>query len=136
MIVADTNLAAYLAFESSYSPAVQALHQSDSHWIAPHLWLSEIRQVVLKHLRTTELTLQRGLYQLHRLEALFDERLYEVSSSEVLRLASGSGCSSYDCEFVALAQQMNCQLVTMDKQVLKAFPDTARLLEKNGVRVD
>ena len=47
---------------------------------------------------------------------------YAVTSLSVLRLAAGSGCSAYDCEFVALAQDLNIPPVTVDRQVLGAFP--------------
>jgi predicted nucleic acid-binding protein len=40
-------------------------------------------------------------------------------------LAAGSTCSAYDCEFVALAQELGTVLVTMDKQILRDFPDVA-----------
>ena len=42
-----------------------------------------------------------------------------------LQLVRGSDCSGYDCEFVALAQKLNTQLVTMDKKLLRAFPKCA-----------
>jgi predicted nucleic acid-binding protein len=48
-----------------------------------------------------------------------------VNSREVLQLARDSDCSAYDCEFVALAKQLDTQLLTMDKKVLKAFPQRA-----------
>jgi predicted nucleic acid-binding protein len=36
-----------------------------------------------------------------------------------------SGCSAYDCEFVALAQSLGIPLVTVDKHVLRQFPGVA-----------
>ena len=36
-----------------------------------------------------------------------------------------SDCSAYDCEFIALAINLNTKLVTMDKKLLKAFPERA-----------
>jgi predicted nucleic acid-binding protein len=53
-----------------------------------------------------------------------------VSSEKVLELAGESGCTAYDCEFVALAQELGVALVTTDKQVLKAFPKIAVSLEQ------
>ncbi len=50
---------------------------------------------------------------------------YEVDSHEVLRLVGVSNCSTYDCEFVALAQELRTALVTVDKQILKDFPEVA-----------
>ena len=50
---------------------------------------------------------------------------FDVSSAQVLALIEKSNCSSYDCEFVALAQHLNIQLVTQDKKVLREFPSVA-----------
>jgi len=49
-------------------------------------------------------------------------REYEVSSYEVLSLASESECSAYDCEFIAVANELKVSLLTSDKQLLKKFP--------------
>jgi predicted nucleic acid-binding protein len=51
-----------------------------------------------------------------------------VNSLDVLRLVQQSKCSAYDCEFVALARSLNVPLITMDKQILKDFPTTAKPL--------
>jgi predicted nucleic acid-binding protein len=48
-----------------------------------------------------------------------------VDGPAVFSLALGSGCSAYDCEFVWLACVLRVPLVTADRQVLGAFPDTA-----------
>jgi predicted nucleic acid-binding protein len=128
VIVADTNLSIYLVVNSPYSEQAQRERMTDPHWIAPTLWRNEIRNVLSTHIKAKLLTLRNALVRLNELELMFDQRLYEVPSPVVLELASGSGCSSYDCEFVALAQQNDCPLVTMDKKLVKAFPETARLL--------
>ena len=52
-------------------------------------------------------------------------REYSVVSHEVLRLAARSGCSAYDCEYVALAQDLEVRLVTADRPLLRAFPSIA-----------
>jgi len=43
----------------------------------------------------------------------------------VLRLANESGCSAYDCEFIALDEHLRVLLVTVAKQLLIRFPQTA-----------
>ena len=50
---------------------------------------------------------------------------YQVQSRDVLGLAEESGCSAYDCEYIALAKDLGINLVTTDKQLIKAFPDIA-----------
>ena len=42
-----------------------------------------------------------------------------------MELVRDSDCSAYDCEFVALAVKLDTKLVTVDKKLLKAFPDRA-----------
>ena len=52
-------------------------------------------------------------------------REYEIASLPVLNLVAASTCSAYDCEFVALAQNLSVPLVTVDKQILNQFPNLA-----------
>jgi predicted nucleic acid-binding protein len=40
-----------------------------------------------------------------------------VASQQVLELAIRSRCSAYDCEFIALAQDLRVPFVTADRQV-------------------
>ena len=46
---------------------------------------------------------------------------FAVESAYVLTLANTSGCSAYDCEFVALAKALGVPLLTNDREVLRAF---------------
>ena len=54
--------------------------------------------------------------------SLMKEREYEVASFQALELVASSECSAYDCEFVALADDLGASLVTVDKKILKEFP--------------
>ena len=47
---------------------------------------------------------------------------HEVDSTKVLELVRDSPCSAYDCEFIALALTLDAKLLTMDRQLLRAFP--------------
>ncbi|MET0516631.1 MAG: hypothetical protein ABW047_15040 [Nitrospiraceae bacterium] len=48
-----------------------------------------------------------------------------AKSSRVMTFAAESGCSAYDCEFVATAHDLGVPLMTVDRQLLKAFPRVA-----------
>jgi predicted nucleic acid-binding protein len=48
-----------------------------------------------------------------------------VSQRSVLEFAHRSGCTTYDCEFVAVAESLKISLVTLDAAILKAFPRRA-----------
>ena len=49
----------------------------------------------------------------------------EPDTEIVLRLVTTSKCSAYDLEYVAVAVARGVRLVTMDKQVLREFPEIA-----------
>ena len=52
-------------------------------------------------------------------------REYSVSSAGVLAHVAASSMSAYDCEFVALAADLDVALVTADRKLLMAFPRIA-----------
>lgn len=122
MIVVDTNVIAALYLPGEHTTRVEALLRQDPEWLAPLLWRSELRNVLALYLRKQLLTFNQAYSIQTEAESLLAGREYEPDSLEVLRLAESSGCSAYDCEFVALASRLGIQLVTGDKQVLKAFP--------------
>ncbi len=62
-------------------------------------------------------------------EAMLRQTEFAVDSRTILERAVESGCTAYDCEYVALAEALGVPLVTSDKQVLAAFPELAVALE-------
>jgi predicted nucleic acid-binding protein len=48
----------------------------------------------------------------------------DSASFRILRLAADSGCSAYDCEFVALAQDLGVTMVTSDRALIEKFKPT------------
>ena len=56
---------------------------------------------------------------------------FEVESHAVVELVCGSNCSAYDCEFTALAIQLNTRLGTTDGKLLNSFPGQAVALNAN-----
>lgn len=128
MIVVDANILAYLQLPGIHTPAAEALLQSDPDWAAPALWRSEFRNVLAGYLRRGALTLDQACRIQDETEDLMRGTEYEVDSASVLRLLPDSGCSAYDCEYVALATKLGVSLVTRDKQVLRAFPGVTAAL--------
>jgi hypothetical protein len=55
---------------------------------------------------------------------------YVLPSSLVMRKVADSTCSAYDCEYVALAEDLKTKLVTSDKQILRDFPGLAGSLRE------
>lgn len=125
MIVVDSNVLAYLYLPCEYTQAAEALLERDSDWAAPMLWRSELRNVLLGYVRREQLTLTQATAIQAEAEDLMRGAEYEVDSRSVLELAEKTDCSAYDCEFVSLAMTLGTRLVTMDRRVLRAFPETA-----------
>jgi predicted nucleic acid-binding protein len=125
MIVADTNIISYLLLPTSFSSSVDKLYKIDSQWVAPTLWKSEFRNVLALYLRKELITFEKAIQLQDSAELLMKDNEYNVTSSQVLSLITKSSCSSYDCEFIALAQHLNIKLVTQDKKVLREFPSHA-----------
>ena len=125
MIVVDTNVIGYLFLSSAHALAVEKTLKKDSHWTAPTLWRSEFRNVLALSLRKKRMTLQQAQQIMNGALELLRGREYEVSSYEVLRLASESGCSAFACEFIAVANDLHVPLVTVDQQLLHSFPSVA-----------
>ncbi len=129
MIVVDTNLIGYLFLSNEHSSHAEQILIKDPHWIAPVLWRSELRNVLALYLRKKLLSLDEAQQIMDNALQMMHQREYEVSSLGVLNLAATSGCSAYDCEFVALARELSVPLVTVDKQILRQFPDTALTID-------
>lgn len=125
MIVADSNLIAYLMIRGEQTESARAVLRTDPVWAAPLLWRSEFRNVLALYVRQGHLALADALEYSREAEALLHGREYQVPSAPILVLSKESGCTAYDCEFVHLATELDVPLVTSDKRVLRAFPRLA-----------
>ena len=130
MIVVDTNIIAYLYLEERYSSHLEKLLLIDSEWLAPILWRSEFRNVLSLYFRKGLIDFVQTGKIMREAELRMYNREFFPASTLVLRLLKNSSLSAYDCEFVALAQEMNLILITVDKKILREFPNTAISLEK------
>lgn len=128
MIVVDTNIIAYLYISGDYSQQSEDLLAFDPDWVAPLLWRSEFRSVLARYLRKKILNINEILLIVQQAENLLTDHEYDISSAHVMQLVKDSPCSTYDCEFVALAQYLDIPLITADKKILRAFPVVSQSL--------
>lgn len=122
MIVVDSNVLAYLYLPGEYTIAAEALLERESDWAAPILWRSEFRNILAGYMRRKAVSFEQANSLQREAESLLAGSEFEVDSFSVLELVRDSDCSAYDCEFVALAMKLDTKLVTMDKKLLRAFP--------------
>ena len=125
MIVVDTNVIAYLLIEGERTGAAQNILARDGEWAAPFLWRSEFRNILALYIRQNLMEFYIAKKIIGEAEELMLNREFEVISLDVLDLAKTSGCSAYDCEFVALAKKLGVKLVTFDKKLIAAFSSVA-----------
>jgi predicted nucleic acid-binding protein len=123
VIVADTNLIAYLFIEGEFTKGAESIYQADSDWVAPYLWRSEFRNILALYLRKKILSLAESKAIVESAEELFSGNEFELNSDAILNLAANCPLSAYDCEYVLLAQKLGIKLVTNDKKILRNFPD-------------
>ena len=126
MIVVDTNILAHFWLPSDSTDLCDKLYQQDPEWMAPILWKSEFRNVVTLYLRKELIDLAEALLIIEKAELQMKNQQFQVNSVQVLYHVNQSRCSSYDCEFVSLAKDLDLMLVTLDKQLLREFPNVAK----------
>jgi len=129
MIVVDTNVTAHLYLPSEYTTLTETLLAKDSTWAAPVLWRSELRNILALYMRKHLLSFEHAYAIQMEAEQLLAPNEFAMDSFDILTIAKSSTLSAYDAEFVALANSLGVPLVTLDKKVLNAFPETACLPE-------
>jgi predicted nucleic acid-binding protein len=125
LIVADTNLIAYFLIKGPHTREAESVYNKDSKWIAPLLWRSEFRNLLILSLRRGILSLEEAIDLMGQAETLMGGHEHQIVSWRILRLAANSGCSAYDCEFAALALHLGIPLVTSDGALLANFKSVA-----------
>ena len=130
MMIVDTNIIAYRAIPGPRSEDARRLALRDSVWVAPPLWRSVFRNVLAGFIRRRTLTLPEATEMAAMAGTFLTGGEPAVADLQVLELVARSSCTSYDCEFVALAIMLDVRLVTEDRELLKAFPQRCRSLEE------
>lgn len=132
LIVVDSNILAYLYLPGEFTESAEQLLSQSPNWAAPVLWRSEFRNILSGFMRRGALSFDQACAIQLEAQALLSGQEYDVDSRAVLELVRQSDCSAYDSEFVALAIQLGTQLVTMDKKVLRNFPQQTRSLMQSA----
>ncbi len=125
MIVVDTNVIAYLLFRGDKSEASERLQQADPDWVAPHLWLDEFLNVLCTYERNGLITAQEAAGLLADALSLMDGKSYDIPPHRVLPVARRTGCSGYDSQYIALAEDLGVKLYTHDRRILDTCPELA-----------
>jgi predicted nucleic acid-binding protein len=120
VIVADTNLVAYLLIEGTHTATAKAVWEKDSRWMLPTLWRSEFLNVLTTAVRADVLTLQQAHATWHIALTIFGNSEVEPEGEDVLDRAAEENLSAYDAQFVVAASDLGVPLVTSDRRLLAA----------------
>ena len=130
MIVVDTNVIAYLWIPGVHTSQAESALRKDANWAAPLLWRSEFRNILSGYVRRNQIPFDTAMQLIEEAEDHMRGREYTVSSAHILNLVRKSSCSAYDCEFVALAEDLEIPLLTTDRKILSTFHSVAVSLGK------
>jgi len=122
VIVVDVNTIAYLWLPGEMTTLAEQALARDPHWVSPFLWRSEFRNILAGYLRRGDLDQHAADRCLNGAESQLAGYEYLIPSTLVMRKVAVSKCSAYDCEYVALAEDLKVILITTDKQILTEFP--------------
>ncbi|OFW07431.1 MAG: hypothetical protein A3H96_05525 [Acidobacteria bacterium RIFCSPLOWO2_02_FULL_67_36] len=124
MIVVDSNVIAYCWLNGPMTGLAQRVRVKDPEWHVPVLWRSEMRSILAGYLRDGSLSAAQACRVMRQVEEALAGCEHLVSSDAVLKVIEATRLSAYDAEFVALSKELSVPLVTEDKAVRKAFPET------------
>jgi predicted nucleic acid-binding protein len=127
VIVADTNLVAYLVINGEFTEAATDALRVDPEWVAPSQLFYELLNLLSTYTRQKRLTIDQAVDAYRRARSVVHEMPFESDARVVLELSCGSRLAAYDCVFVAAAMSSDLPLVTFDRQLREAYPATAIL---------
>ena len=125
MIVVDTNVIAYVLIAGDKTALTQQVAKKDPDWKVPPLWRHEFLNVLATSTRAAVIDAQQAEALWHKGLDLLVRAEREADGIASLKLAIEHAISSYDAQYIALAQSLETQCVTADKRMLKTFPGTA-----------
>jgi predicted nucleic acid-binding protein len=126
-VVVDTNVVAYLLLGTeTFVEEARVAFRAVANPLAPAHWEAELTNVIRMAVRSGILPLEEGPVRLRLARRLGVETVPTATLCQGALLRSmASGLPVYNTLFVELAVRTGCPLVTFDKAVLKAFPETA-----------
>jgi predicted nucleic acid-binding protein len=84
--------------------AARAVAARDAEWAAPPLWSSEVLSALGSYVKRGDVSVADASDMYSGATDAIGDRGFDPEPAEVLELAARSGCSTYDCEYVAVAR--------------------------------
>jgi predicted nucleic acid-binding protein len=129
MIVVDCNVIAYLLIEGEKTSLARTLWTRENNWWMPELWLHEFLNILATNERTGNLRLRtcQGILDLAR--SMFEAKSRQADMGYTLSLAARYRLTAYDAQYIALAQSMDVFLISEDRRLRQAVPQSVRSMK-------
>jgi len=120
-LVVDASVAAKWILPEADSAAAAALREQETELVAPSLIAAEIGNALWKAVRSGNIRRTEAIAGMEAVLIWF-ESLFPIEDLRVqaLTLALDLGHPLYDCFYLALAQQQDAPLVTVDEAIIAA----------------
>jgi len=128
VLIIDTNVVAYLLIEGDYTAAARLLHRRDDDWRSEAFIMVEFTNVLTASIAARRMNLVLAQRFLADATSLLHGKLGLIPHDSVLSLAVQYRVTAYDARFLALAQQLDCRLVTEDAKLRAAAPKLTQSL--------
>lgn len=125
MIVVDTNVMASLIVGGPGWAEAARLFELDQEWAAPPILISELRNVLLGHLRRGAISRDQADAMIENASLVLGDRVVDTPHSDVIDVAMSCGLTAYDAEFVVVARLLGVPLATSDRAILRSAADVA-----------
>jgi predicted nucleic acid-binding protein len=123
LIVVDTNIVAYLLLKGARTAQAEAVRARNAQWRVPALFPHEWINVLTAHVRANLLDRDTAARTYRRGMSMVQIDAQPVDAITILNLHLLTGRSSYDCEFIELAERLGVPLVTVDGEILSSSLD-------------
>jgi len=118
-LVVDASVAVRWLLDLEGADRADAILQSDERLIAPDLLISEISSAVWKSVVFASTSADTAATAVGRAAEFFDEIVSSlVLKDHALQIAIELRHAVYDCFYLSLAEQRDCQMVTADERLI------------------
>jgi predicted nucleic acid-binding protein len=128
VIVADTNLIVARFLPGPLTPLAVKWSESHPAWAVPELWRFEFTNVLSTYVRNAGLDPTVASQVLRSALSTFLPNEYPIDQQVALNLAVRLRISSYDANYIALAELLGTPCVTHDTQLLERARKQTRSL--------
>jgi len=129
MIVVDANILVGFMCMPAHQPLAGRARTRDACWVLPPLWKHEFLNAIALLVRHRHFTAADAAAIWIEGSAAFEPNEHAPDLAAALHLALVHGITTYDAQYVVLAEMLNVPLLTEDRELLRKFPRRAVSLE-------